>query len=70
MGLAKKLVDGGEIHIVRANGQEAMYVTVDGEPELLHVANWVDGKLTGSFAVRNPDKLAAFHQAWLASRTS
>lgn len=67
VGLAKRFLDGGEFHHVRANGQDAMYVTVNGEPEFLHVSNWVDGKLAGSFAVRNPDKLAAFHQQWLAS---
>ncbi len=67
LGLAKRVTDGGEFHHVRANGQDALYVTVDGEPDMLHVANWVDGKLTGSFAVRNPDKLAAFHSAWLAA---
>lgn len=62
--LAPRMPDGGELHKVRANGQFAYYLTVDGEPFLLLVANWVEGKMSGSFAVRNPDKLAAFHAAW------
>ena len=67
LGLAKRVVEGAELHIVRANGQPALYVIIDGEPDFLHVANWVDGQITGSFAVRNPEKLAAFHRAWLGT---
>lgn len=66
--LAKRWEPGNEVHIVRANGQLAVYLTADGEPYLLMVANWVDGKVTGSYGVRNPDKMQAFHRAWLASR--
>jgi len=64
LGLAKRVVDNGELHLVRANGQLALYATAAGEPYVLSVANWVDGKLVASFAVRNPDKLAAFHRTW------
>lgn len=68
VNLAKRFDPGTEVHLVRANGQHAMYMTTDGEPFMLMVSNWVDGKVTGSFAVRNPDKLAAFHRVWLASQ--
>jgi len=64
--LAQRTPEGGELHKVRANGQFAYYVTVSGEPFLLLVANWVDGRMVGSFAVRNPAKLASFHAAWSA----
>jgi len=60
----------GEVHLVRANGQLATYLTADGEPYFLVVATWVDGRVTGTCAVRNPDKLRAFHRSWLASRSS
>jgi len=68
VGLAKRLEPEMEFHVVRANGQLAVYTTLDAEPYMLHVSNWVDAKLTGSFAVRNPDKLAAFHRSWSSSR--
>ncbi|MDH3680599.1 MAG: RNA polymerase sigma factor SigJ [Acidimicrobiia bacterium] len=68
LGLAKRFQDGMEFHFVRANGQLGLYTTLGGQPFMLHVSNWVDGKLTGSFAVRNPDKLAAFHRSWSATR--
>lgn len=67
VGLAKRVETGMEFHEVRANGQPALYTTVHGEPYMLHVSNWVSGKMTGSFVVRNPDKLATFHRAWLAT---
>lgn len=66
--LAQRTPEGGELHKVRANGQFAYYVTLHDEPFLLLVANWVDGKMAASFAIRNPDKLAAFHAAWSAAR--
>ena len=57
-----------EAHVVRANGQFAVYTTDGGEPFMLMATNFVDGKVVGSFSVRNPDKLASFHRSWLASR--
>lgn len=66
--LGKRWEPGNEAHVVRANGQLAMYLTADGEPYLLMVANWVDGQVTGAFGVRNPEKMQAFHRAWLATR--
>lgn len=65
IGIAKSAGPGMEFHQVRANGQSALYTTVHGEPFMLMVSNVVDGRLARSFAVRNPDKLAAFHRAWL-----
>lgn len=67
IGLAKRFGPEMAFHDVRANGQAAMYVTVDGAPYMLHVANWVGGEMTGSFAVLNPDKLRSFHEEWLRS---
>jgi len=68
--LAQRVPDGGELHKVRANGQFAYYLTVGGEPYLLLVANWVDGRMAGSFAIRNPDKLDSFHAAWSSGPTT
>lgn len=68
VNLAKRAPDGAEMHRVRANGQFAYYVTVAGEPFLLLVADWADGKMVASYAVRNPEKLAAFHTAWSRRR--
>jgi len=67
-GLAKRVRPGMEMHAVRANGQSALYTTVDGEPYMLMVTTWADSKIVSSFAVRNPDKLTAFHRAWKASQ--
>lgn len=67
IGIAKSAEPGMEFHQVRANGQSALYATLHGEPFMLMVSNVVEGKLASSVAVRNPDKLAAFHRAWLAA---
>ncbi len=67
LGLAKKFEPGMEFHVVRANGQPAIYLTVNGDPFMLMVTNWHEGKISSSFAVRNAEKLAAFHRAWAAS---
>lgn len=64
INLAGRLEPGMEAHTVRANGQLAVYLTNYSEPFMLMTNNWVDGKIAASFAVRNPDKLAAFHRAW------
>lgn len=68
LNLAKRWEPGMEAHVVRANGQLGMYLTADGEPFMLSVANWVDGKVAASYAVRNPEKLAAFHKAWSSNK--
>ncbi len=67
VNLAKRVEPGMAMHSVRANGQAAVYVTVDGEPYMVLVSNFVDGQLAASFAVRNPDKLRAFHREWLSA---
>jgi RNA polymerase sigma-70 factor (ECF subfamily) len=66
VNLAKRMQPGMETHVVRANRQTALYSTLHGEPFMLHTVNWVEGRLAGSFAVLNPEKLATFHQQWLA----
>ena len=70
LNLAKRWEPGMEAHMVRANGQLAMYLTNNGEPFSLMVTNWVDGKIAASFAVRNADKLESFHRAWIAGRSN
>ena len=67
LNLAKRWEPGMEAHVVRANGQHAMYMTNNGEPYMLMVTNWFEGKVAASHAVRNPDKLAAFHRGWSAT---
>ncbi len=68
LNLAKRWEPDMEAHLVRANGQLAMYVTQADEPYMLTTTNWVDGKVAASFTVRNADKLASFHRGWLASQ--
>lgn len=68
IGLAQRFEPGLEFHVVRANGQVAMYFTLHGDPFMLMVANWVDAQMTASFIVRNPEKLTAFHREWMTSR--
>ncbi len=64
--LAARLDPDTEVHLVLANGQTALYLTVAGEPFMLQVPSWHDGKVTATYAVLNPDKLARFHADWLA----
>jgi RNA polymerase sigma-70 factor, ECF subfamily len=66
--LAARLDPGTEFHIVRANGQTAVYATVDAEPLMLLVPTWRDGRVAATYSVLNPDKLRPFHNSWLASR--
>jgi RNA polymerase sigma-70 factor (ECF subfamily) len=65
--LAARLDPGTEFHIVRANGQTAVYATVDAEPLMLLVPTWRDGLVAATYSVLNPDKLRPFHRSWLAS---
>ena len=65
VNLAKRVDPLMEYHVVRANGQLAGYVTQGGEPFLLLVSNWVEGQIVASYAVRNAEKLASFHNAFL-----
>ena len=64
INLAQRADPAMEIHLVRANGQFAIYLTEGGAPFMLLVSNWVGGKVVSSYAVRNADKLASFHKAW------
>ena len=64
INLASRVDPSMEFHLVRANGQLAGYMTQGGEPYMLLISNWVDGKVTASYGVRNADKLASFHRAW------
>ena len=66
--LAARLDPATEFHIVRANGQTAVYATVASEPLMLLVPNWRDGKVAATYSVLNPDKLRAFHRSWLTNR--
>ncbi len=59
-----------EFHAVQANGQSAMYTTNHGQPFMLVTTNWVDGKVTASYAILNPEKLAFFHRSWLNHQIS
>ena len=68
LSLAKQFGPGTEFHVVRANGQVAVYLIRDGDPFTLMIANWVDAQVTASFIVRNEEKLGAFHRDWTASR--
>lgn len=54
-----------EFHWVTVNGQFGSYVVRDGEPFLLTVLGWRDGKVTEALAVVNPDKLRHFHRRWV-----
>ncbi len=66
--LAKRIGPGWEVHKVQANGEFGYYFTAGGDPALLMVSSWIDGRMRTSFAIRNPDKLASFHRAWLDRR--
>ena len=66
--LVKKIPAGAEVHRVRANGQFGYYTTVNGEPFMVIVVMWVDGKIASSHGVRNVDKLRHFHEAWLRAQ--
>ena len=65
ISLVKKVPPGGQIHKVRANGQFGYYTTVNGNPYMLIVVMWSEGKIVSSHGIRNEEKLASFHEAWL-----
>ncbi|HSP27149.1 MAG TPA: RNA polymerase sigma factor SigJ [Ilumatobacteraceae bacterium] len=52
-----------EFHWVDVNGQPGAYVVRDGEPYLLTVLGWRDGKVAEALAIVNPDKLRHFHES-------
>lgn len=66
VNIAKRdLAPGDEFHWVRVNGQFGNYVVRDGEPFLLTVLGWRDGKVAEALSIVNPDKLRRFHEQWL-----
>jgi len=67
VNLARRTRPGTRLDSVLVNGQPALYATVDGEPEILFVPSFRGDKIDSVLAVLNPDKLARFHAAWLAS---
>ncbi len=52
-----------EFRWVDVNGQSGAYVVRDGEPYLLTVLGWRDGKVAEALAIVNPDKLRHFHES-------
>ena len=66
MNLAHRVAPGTQIDPVRVNGQPGWYLTVDGQADTVLVPSFRDGRIASILAVRNPDKLARFHAAWLA----
>jgi RNA polymerase sigma-70 factor (ECF subfamily) len=69
VNLASRTEPGTRIDAVRVNGERGWYVTVDGRPEMVLVASFRDGQVASILGVRNPDKLARFHAAWLARQS-
>ncbi len=59
-----------EFHWVEVNGQPGAYVVRGGEPYLLTVLGWRDGKVAEAIAIVNPDKLRHFHESWSATERS
>jgi RNA polymerase sigma-70 factor (ECF subfamily) len=55
-------------HWVEVNGQFGSYVVREGEPFLLTVLGWRDGKVAETLSIVNPDKLRRFHLSWLAGQ--
>lgn len=66
--LTARLDPATELHLVRANGQIGVYLTLHDEPHSLVVADWRDGKVAAAYTVLNPGKLRSFHHDWLATR--
>lgn len=62
---ARGMEAGDDLHWIRVNGQVGLYVVRDGEPNLLAVVSWRDGRVAELLALVNPTKLARFHQRWL-----
>ncbi|HEX4902195.1 MAG TPA: RNA polymerase sigma factor SigJ [Acidimicrobiales bacterium] len=67
LNLAARTRPGTRFDPVVVNGQPGLYATVDGEPEVLFVPSFRGEQVSSILAVLNPDKLARFHAAWLAS---
>jgi RNA polymerase sigma-70 factor (ECF subfamily) len=50
-----------ELRWVDVNGQPGAYVVRNGDPYLLTVLGWRDGRVAEALAIVNPDKLRHFH---------
>lgn len=59
-----------QIDWIRVNGQRAVYVRRAGEPFMLLLIAWRDGRVVETQSILEPAKLAAFHARWLARRTA
>jgi len=68
ISIAGRAEPGTQVDQVRVNGEIGWYLTVDGRPDTVLVPSFRDGLVASVLAVRNPDKLARFHAAWLATR--
>ncbi|WP_040493847.1 RNA polymerase sigma factor SigJ [Ilumatobacter nonamiensis] len=62
----RDLRESDELHWLRVNGQTGLYIVRDGEPFLLNVIGWRDGRVAEFLTIVNPDKLARFHERWRA----
>lgn len=66
VNLAARIEPRTRVDPVRVNGQHGWYITVEGQPDSVLVPSFRDGRVASVLVVRNPDKLARFHAAWLA----
>ena len=62
---ARGLQADDDLHWIRVNGQVGLYAIRSGEPNLLSVVSWRDGKVAEVLAIVNPAKLSRFHERWL-----
>ena len=68
VNIASRAEPGTQVDPVRVNGELGWYLTVDGRPDTVLVPSFRDGLVASVLAIRNPDKLARFHAAWLAQQ--
>lgn len=64
----RELRPDDEMHRVVVNGESGLYITRSGEPFMLMVLGWREGKLAEAIAVLSPHKLSRFHASWSQSR--
>jgi len=62
----RDLRDDDELHWLRVNRQIGLYIVREGEPFMLNVLGWRDGRVAEVLSILNPDKLARFHARWSA----
>lgn len=66
VNLAARIEPDTRVDPVRVNGQYGWYITVAEQPDSVLVPSFRDSRVATVLVVRNPDKLARFHAAWLA----